>query len=90
MSVGAEDALRSAADQFHKILAGLNSAKLLARNGHKMPSPMFDKLSSAVLSNDEIVRTAADGFETCVRALAALGAKDVTIHECGEQDLEIF
>ena len=27
---------------------------------------------------------AAEGFELCVRALAEMGAKDVTIHECGK------
>jgi len=35
-----------------------------------------------MLTGEEIEKLCADGFEICVRALMALGAKDVTIFEC--------
>lgn len=83
-----EKVLREAADRFHQILASFSSSRLLSRNGAKMPTPLYESMSEKVLSNEALEKIAADGFELCVRALHALGASDVTIHECGERDLE--
>jgi hypothetical protein len=85
-----EQSLRDAADLFHKIVSGVASARLIAAEGHKMPQGMYDSIAAAVLTNEAIEQIAADGFELCVRALAAMGAKDVSIHECGKKDMEIF
>jgi len=85
--VTAEEALREAADLFHKIVSGLASARLIAREGMKMPQNMYDEIAGKILTNEVVEEIAADGFEACVRALAALGAKDVSIHECRESDM---
>lgn len=67
---------------FHEILSALASEDLLAgcRN-----AVVQDKLRDSLRSRDQLKKIAADGFELCVRALAQMGAPDVTIHECGEQ-----
>jgi hypothetical protein len=88
MSTPAEDALRAASTAFHKIVADHSVRRLLAREGHKMPQLMHDSLVGKLLDPSEAQKIAADGFEICVRALAAMGAKDVSIHECTEHDLE--
>jgi hypothetical protein len=88
VSAVVEEALRAAADAFHKIVADLSVRRLLAREGHKMPQLMHDSLVGKMLDPAEVVKIAADGFELCVRALAATGASDVTIHECSEHDME--
>jgi hypothetical protein len=85
--VTTEEALREAADLFHKIVSGLASARLIAREGVKMPQNMYDSIAAKILTNEAVEEIAADGFEVCVRALAALGAKDVSIHECRESDM---
>jgi hypothetical protein len=82
-----EQALRRAADMFHEILSAHSAHKLLVRPLNEV---MREKLQAALRSNDQICEIAADGFEVCVRALAELGAKDVSIHECGEADLEVW
>jgi hypothetical protein len=77
-----EVALREASDLFHKILSAIAAKRLLDREGHKMPQPIYESMVAKLLEPEAIERLAADGFEVCVRALAALGAKDVSIHEC--------
>ena len=89
MSAPAEDALRAAADAFHKIVSDHGARKLLKREGHKMPTPMYDSLVGKLLDPSQVDKIAADGFEICVRGLAAMGASDVSIHECGARDLEV-
>lgn len=81
-------ALREAASRFHKIVAGIASARLLARAGAKMSSPGRESMGAAVLSSEEIEKIAAEGFEACVWALARLGAADVSIHECRAEDMD--
>lgn len=90
VSTPAEDALRAAADIFHKIVSDHGAREILDREGHKMPQLMVDSMTSKLLDPAEVDRLAADGFEICVRALAALGATDVSIHECKASDLEIW
>jgi hypothetical protein len=54
---------------------------------HQIRLVMFDDLWGPHL--DMRVRSlSADGFELCVYALHALGATDVTIHQCGAEDME--
>jgi hypothetical protein len=84
-----EAALSVAADRFMQIVSGLAAARLLARDGAKLPQPFYDKLAADVLSSEAIEKIAADGFEGCVRALAALGAKDVTIFECKASAMDL-
>ncbi len=85
--MSAEVALRAASEALHKIGAACNARKLLDRDGHKLSQPMHDSLCRNLLDPDEILKIAADGFEACVRALAELGAKDVTILECSSFDI---
>jgi len=87
VSVTAEEALRAAADAFHRIVADHGARKLL---GRAMPQPMFDSMIGKLLDPSQVEEIAADGFEMCARALAAMGASDVTIHECTARDLEIL
>lgn len=84
----AEKALRDASDAFYRIGAALNAERLLAREGYKMTTPLFESLVGKKLTPYEISKAAADGFELCVRALAEMGAPDVTIHECGARAFE--
>lgn len=84
----AEEALRGAADALHRIVSAIGVDKLLSREGYKMPSQMFEALVAKKLSPDEMSKVAADGFELCVRALAEMGAADVTIHECAARSFE--
>jgi len=86
----ADGSLRAAADAFHKIVAAHEARRLLDREGHKMPQAMHDDLVGRCLDPGEVTKIAADGFEVCVRALVALGAKDVSVHECGADDLEPY
>ena len=90
MSIAAEDALRVAASAFHKIVADHGARKLLDREEHKLSQPLYDSLVGKLLDPSEVEKIAADGFELCVRALGAMGAKDVSIHECGEKDMEAW
>ena len=85
-----EGVLRAAADAFHKIVSDQTARGLLDRTGHKMPQPMHDSLVGKLLDPAEVLKIAVDGFETCVRALAAMGAPDVSIHECRDRDMEIL
>ena len=54
----------------------------------------FHALLTALAGNDyrthgaHIRRLSADGFELCVRALAQMGATDVSIHECGASAMD--
>jgi hypothetical protein len=60
---------------------------------HKCANHFF-ALLMALADKDYLTRrvyirmVSADGFELCVRALARMGAKDVSIHECSEQSME--
>ena len=85
---GTEAALREASGLFHQILSAIAAKRLLDREGHKMSQPIFDGLVTKLMEPEAIERLAADGFETCVRVLAAMGAKDVTIHECNPTEEE--
>ena len=84
MSAASEQALRHAADLFHEIVAAIVSEDRLTSCRNAI---VTEKLRGNVRSREQLQRVAADGFELCVRALAALGAPDVTIHECGERQL---
>lgn len=79
------EALRQASEKFHEIVSAFSSADLLASARNAV---IADKLRDNLRSIDQLRRIAADGFELCVRALADLGAPDVTIHECGDRELE--
>jgi hypothetical protein len=83
-----EQILRRAGSLFHEILAALSTKRLLDRTQHKMPQPMYDGLVKNLKDPEVLERLAADGFELCTRALAAMGATDVSIHECGAADIE--
>lgn len=76
-----EQVARRAADMFHEILSALSSEDLVADSRNAI---MADK---HMRSREQLKKIAADGFELCARHLAAMGAPDVTIHECGEQAL---
>ena len=75
------DALRDAANKFHKILSALSAQRLLDRD-RPLTEPLRRSLTEKLLDGPSLEQIAADGFETCVRALAAAGAPDVTIFEC--------
>jgi hypothetical protein len=77
-----EQVARRAADMFHEILSALSSEDLVADTRNAI---MAEKLREHMRSRDQLKKLAGDGFELCVRSLAAMGAPDVTIHECGEQ-----
>jgi len=79
-----EPSLRRAADRFHEVGSALAAEELLVdvRN-----AKIADSLREKLRTRDQIKKIASDGFESCVRALAAMGASDVTIHECGEKAL---
>lgn len=69
---------------FHEVVSALSAEDLLAgcRN-----AVVAEKLRENLRTRDQIRRIASDGFELCVRALAEMGAADVTIHECGKSAL---
>ena len=79
-----EPSLRSAADMFHEVGSAFAAEDLLVdvRN-----AKIADSLRKNLRTRDQIKKIAHDGFELCVRALAGMGAADVTIHECGKQAL---
>ena len=82
-----ETPLRQAADMFHEIGAAYEARRLLDREEHKMPQAMYDSITGKLRTPAVLTKIAAEGFELCVRALAEMGATDVTIHECGKQAL---
>lgn len=91
-----EEALRRAADLFHevgqafaaeKLLVGLTASIQIAPAPSRARARMAEKLRGDLRTSDQILALTAEGFEVCVRALAALGATDVTIHECGSASL---
>ena len=79
-----EQALRRASEMFHEIVSAFSSEDLLAGC---LNAVVAEKLRENLRTRDQIRRIAVDGFELCVRALAAAGAPGVTIHECGGQAL---
>ena len=80
-----EQALRRSADALHEIGSAIATEGLIADCRNAI---LADKLHEKLRSRDQIKKIVADGFELCVRALADLGAKDVTIHECDARDME--
>lgn len=78
-------ALRLAADKLHEVGSAAAAEDLVADCRNKI---MADKLRENCRSRGQVKRITADGFEVCVRALVEMGAEDVTIHECGAQDME--
>jgi len=81
-----EQTLRRAADMFHEIGSAISSENLLGKP--RVNAVIAEKLRGNVRSREELQKIAADGFELCVRALAEMGAKDVTFRECAEKDME--
>jgi len=77
-----EQVARRAADMFHEILSALSAEDLVADTRNAI---MAEKLREHMRPREQLKKIAADGFELCVRSLAAMGAPDVSIHECGEQ-----
>jgi len=78
------ETLRRSADLFHEIGSALAADALTADARNAI---FAEKLRENQRSPDQLRKIASDGFELCVRALAAAGASDVTIHECGVQAL---
>lgn len=76
----AEQALMRSSHLFHEIQMAIDVDADVSRGGAERPRHRR--------SPDQLKSITADGFEVCVRALAAMGASDVTIHECGEQSFE--
>ena len=74
--------LRQAADKFHEVVSALAAEDLLT-DAHNKNKIVAAKLRESLRSRDQIKQITTDGFELCVHALAAMGAEDVTIHECG-------
>lgn len=87
MTTAAEGTLRRAADLFHEIVSAHTADDLLSRSSGPALIVIRDRLRDSLRSRDQIKKLASDGFELCVRALAEMGAPDVTIHECGTQAL---
>lgn len=89
--LAAERALRSASDSFYEIVSAFCARDLISGT-NQMPrvqnALVVEKLREALRSDDQLRKIAVGGFELCVRALAEMGASDVTIHECGERDME--
>jgi hypothetical protein len=85
-----EKPLRQAADMFHEIGSALSVEEILgdAHNAN-MTEKLRESLRENLRSPDQLRKVATDGFELCVRALADVGAVDVTIHECGESALGV-
>lgn len=80
-----EQVLRQVADMFHEVGMAIAAEEFIANCRNEI---FVEKLRKNLRSKEQLKQITADGFELCVRALAAMGAKDVTIHECGEKDLE--
>ena len=78
-------ALRRAADLFHEVGSSAAAEDLVADCRNAI---LADTLRTKLRTRAQIKSLTADGFELCVRALADLGATDVTIHECGDRDME--
>lgn len=79
-----EQVLRGSADMFHEVGSALAAEELL---GDTRNAKIAESLRAKLRSRDQIKKITADGFERCVRALAEMGAPDVTIHECGDRAL---
>lgn len=80
-----ESTLRRATALFHEVGSAIAAEDLLPNCCNEV---LAGKLRENLRSHDQIKRIMADGFELCVLALAALGETDVTIHECGDRELE--
>lgn len=79
------EVLRRASNLFHEIGSAISAESLIVDVRNAI---LADKLRENLRSSDQIRKIATDGFELCVRALAAAGATDVTIHECGSRDFD--
>jgi len=89
--LAAEEALRRASDKFYEIVSAFSAEGLLAKDRNPSNQRLMEMLREVreqLRTPEQLRKIAADGFELCVRALAAMGASDVTIHECGERDME--
>lgn len=80
VSVDTRKTLDSVATQFHRIAMALQARELLGRGVAN--EVLRAEIEKQQLTDNEIASLCADGFEACVRALASLGADDVSIHEC--------
>ena len=78
-------ALRRAADALHEVGSEASAEDLVADCRNEI---LASKLREHLRTRAQVERITADGFEGCVRALAELGASDVSIHECCAQDME--
>jgi hypothetical protein len=89
-AVNQVQALGHAAKLFHEIAGAIYAELRFAQGaaGKTLNAVIAEKLRGDLRSPDQLRAIAADGFELCVRELHALGAPDVTIHECGERDME--
>lgn len=76
-----EPTLRRAASLFHEVGSSISADALLPTCHNEV---LAAKMRGNQRSPDQIKKLTADGFELCVIALANMGAKDVTIHECGK------
>jgi hypothetical protein len=83
--MSAEKALRDAAAKFHEILSAIAADRFLVN--FTGPAQMLKALRANHRSPDQLDEIAASGFELCVEALAAMGASDVSIHNCGTNAL---
>jgi hypothetical protein len=71
-------------DMFHEVGSAISAADLVANCRNPM---LANKLREKLRTSAQIKKITADGFELCIRALASMGATDVTIHECGKSAL---
>jgi len=83
---GEEQVFRRASGIFHEIVSAISSEDILAEP--RVNAVIQEKLQKKLRSREQLRSIACDGFELCVRALAEMGAADVTIHECSERDME--
>jgi len=75
-----EQTLGRASELFHEIGSAIAADDLLPTCKNEV---LAAKLRENMRSRDQIKKITADGFELCVLALANMGAKNVTVHECG-------
>lgn len=84
---GIEKVLRDSADKFHKVLSALAAKRLVASEGAKMPTPMYEGMIKKYMSPEEMEQVLSDGFQACVMALVEMGDQDVSADECSPSDV---
>jgi hypothetical protein len=77
-----EKLLSDLSEKFHKISMSNAAKGIIERDGHKLSTIMFEKIQGDILKDEQVDKLCHEGFEACVMALHAMGAKDVTIHVC--------